>query len=349
MAATVRIRRVEEADVSPCVDLCIAAYTNHFFKLLEERYGLLGDRSWEERERSNLTTTFTHNMDRMFVATLSDEVVGYILYYYTRVLGGRIGIGYLSNNAVTPRLQGMGIGKLLGHKVLESFRQLQLQYARTTTSSQTCQAPARNVYQRLGYTICRESLDWTMDLRKSPIQACKPEGVGSIAIRQATPDDLGRILSLGITYFDGISLYAQWRPHGLDPDLAWQGIQRELVGEAMRHRIENTLVTLVKGEVIGYIAFEIDEQAGIGTTNVIRGQGEDMAVNNAIAPCYRGTGLEAYQLAHVLQMFKEKGMAVGITRGLDANARTRLGLRLDYNAWGFTPLRGYVDLFMRIV
>ena len=348
MATAVCIREMEEADLPRCVDLCMAAYSNHFFQLLQEQYGRLGNAAWEEIERAAVWATFAQYRDQMLVATLDHKVVGYVLYHYTRLLDGHVGIGYLSNNAVDPGLQGRGIGKLLGHAVLETFRRLQLSYARTTTSSQACQAPARRVYQRLGYKWCRESLDWTIDLRKYPIKACQPEGMPSVTIRWATPVDLKRILAIGLTYFDGISLYAQWQHCGLETDCDWQAIQRELVGKAMPRWIEHTLVTEINGEVIGYIAFDMDEETGVGTTNVLRGQGEDMALNNAIEPRYRGKGLEAYQLAHVLEIFQDKGLAVGITRSLHTEALTQLGHTFDYSAWGFTPLRGYVDLFMRL-
>jgi GNAT superfamily N-acetyltransferase len=348
MTTAVHIREMQEADLPCCVELCMAAYSNHFLQLLQERYGLLGHTSWEESERAAVRATFAQHREQMLVATLDQEVVGYSLYHYARLLDGRVGIGYLSNNAVDPRLQGRGIGKLLGHAVLETFRRLQLDYARTTTSSQACQAPARCVYQRLGYTLCRQSLDWTIDLRKHPIKACQPQGIASLVTRRATPDDLERILSIGLAYFDGISLYARWPHCGLAPDLDWQAIQRQSVGTAMHRWMAQTLVTESEGEVIGYITFDVDEQTSVGTTNVLRGQGEDMALNNAIDPRHRGKGLEAYQLACVLEIFQDKGLAVGITRGLDAMARTQLGLTFDYNAWGFTPLRGYIDLFMRI-
>ena len=348
MATAVRIREMQEADLPRCVELCMAAYSNHFLQLLQERYGLLGHTSWEESERAAVRATFAQHRDQMLVATLDQEVVGYILYHYARLLDGRVGIGYLSNNAVDPRLQGRGIGKLLGHAVLETFRRLRLDYARTTTSSQTCQAPARRVYQRLGYTVCRASLDWTIDLRKRPIKVYQPASIASLVTRWATPDDLERILAIGLAYFNGLSLYAQWPHCGLAPDLNWQAIQRQSVGMAMHRWLAQTLVTEIQGEVVGYITCDMDEQTSVGTTNVLRGQGEDMALTNAIDPRYRGKGLEAYQLARVLEIFQDKRLAVGITRGLTAEARTQLGLTFDYNAWGFTPLRGYIDLFMRI-
>ncbi len=346
MTTSLQVRTLQEADLPRCVDLCITAYSNHFFQLLQERHGLRGNAPWQEIERKGIMSTFAGNMDQMFVATLDDEVVGYILYHYTHIQEGRVGIGYLSNNAVDPRLQGRGVGKRLGRKVVETFRQLQLHYARTTTSSQACQAAARNVYQRLGYEICRESVDWTIDLRQHRVKACKPQGLPCPKIRRATPHDLDRILSIGLAYFEGTSLYARWQHHGLGPDLAWQDVQCELVREALRNRLDHTLVTEVDGEVVGYIAYEIDEDIGVGTTNVMRGQGEDMALNNAIDPRYRGSGLESYQLAHVMDIFQDSRMAIGITRGLNEAVLRELGLELDYSAWGFTPLRGYVDLFM---
>jgi GNAT superfamily N-acetyltransferase len=332
MTTAVGIREMQEADLPRCVELCMAAYANHFLQLLQERYGLLGNTSWQESERAAVRAMFAQHLDQMLVATLDQEVVGYILYHYTRLLDGRVGIGYLSNNAVDPRLQGRGIGKLLGHAVLETFRRLQLDYARTTTSSQACQAPARCVYQRLGYTVCRESLDWTVDLRKHPIKACQPEGIASIGTRWATPHDLERTLSIGLAYFGGMSLYAQWQHCGLAPDLDWQAIQRQSVGTAMHRWMAQTLVTESEGEVVGYITFDVDEQTSVGTTNVLRGQGDDIALNNAIDPRYRGKGLEAYQLARVLEIFQDKGLAVGITRGLHTMTRMQLGLRFDYNA-----------------
>ncbi len=348
MHTTIRLRPMQQADLQPCVDLCMQAYSNHFFQLLEARFGRLGDRPWAAIERQGIRDTFAQHLPRMFVATGADRVVGYILYQTRHALDGQVGLGYLSNNAVDPRFQGQGIGRRLGQMVQDTFVALGLHYARTTTSSQACQAPARQVYQRLGYRICRHSVDWILDLRRHVPRVAQPCEMPPVSVRQATPADLERLLTLARQYFDGVSLYALWAHHGLDAELDWRTLQTELVGEALRHRLDQILVSEVDGEVVGFLAYDADPELGVGTTNVIRGQGEDMALNNAVDPRFRGQGLEAYQLAVVCDRFRQKGLRLAITRGLAPDVRVRLGCTIDYEAWGFEPLRGYVDLFMKL-
>lgn len=97
-----------------------------------------------------------------WVLVLEDN--GQIQGFVTFRLDPDRGIGEIGNNAVRPVLRGQGLAQQLYAAALERFRRAGLQYAKVHTGLDEAHAPARRAYQKAGFDIHHEDVDYYMKL-----------------------------------------------------------------------------------------------------------------------------------------------------------------------------------------
>jgi GNAT superfamily N-acetyltransferase len=102
-----------------------------------------------DAEQSRLLETLcrTGSSHRVLVATVSDEVVGFVAFSLDeKTLVGEIGL-----NAVHPAHAGKGIGAAMYTFVLERMKSAGMKVATVSTGGDPSHAPARRAYEKVGF------------------------------------------------------------------------------------------------------------------------------------------------------------------------------------------------------
>jgi ribosomal protein S18 acetylase RimI-like enzyme len=143
-----RIRSASEADVTRIRDIIVESFdgvTGH--QLLEQQFGQIGGRPWQEWKASEIETSFRQAPESVLVAELGDQIVGVVSYRLDR----RRLIGHIGNNGVDPRFQGHGVGTRMYQYVLQIFREAGMRFAEVTTGAGDEAGRARRAYEKVGF------------------------------------------------------------------------------------------------------------------------------------------------------------------------------------------------------
>lgn len=98
--------------------------------------------------------------DRVLVCEQDGECVGFVTF---RIDSAK-GIGEIGNNAVAPAWRSRGIAQQMYAAVLELMRDRGMRFARVRTGLDEAHAPARQAYERAGFNIHHEDVDYFMEL-----------------------------------------------------------------------------------------------------------------------------------------------------------------------------------------
>ena len=144
-----RLRPYVDSDWAAVLDLCLLAFT----PVCESRTPGSGSLAhvrpdWRTSIRRHLRSlTRTDGRGRLLVAEVRGSVVGVVHYEVDAdAHTGNIGV-----SAVHPARQGKGIGTLMYDHVLDAMRAQGVLYATADTEGVASHAPARRVYEKLGF------------------------------------------------------------------------------------------------------------------------------------------------------------------------------------------------------
>jgi ribosomal protein S18 acetylase RimI-like enzyme len=155
------IRPATEADLPEIRRIIIAAFgkdTIHY--LLEERFGVLGGKSWEDLKAEEIESSYKQHPDRVMVTELEGKIVGFASYSIDK--GRKMGV--VENNAVDPDYQNRGIGTSQIERVLEIFRENDMQLAEVVTGLDSGYTPARRMYEKCGFEPTQERVIYHLSL-----------------------------------------------------------------------------------------------------------------------------------------------------------------------------------------
>ena len=127
---------------------------------LEERFGQVGGRPWEEWKRAEVSRFLEAHPDWIMVAEIDGRIVGFATFALNRERG----VGEICNNAVDPACQGQGIGQKLYQRLLEIFRQEDMRLAWVETGLEEAYAPARRAYEKVGFQPFHEAVYYVQEL-----------------------------------------------------------------------------------------------------------------------------------------------------------------------------------------
>ena len=96
----------------------------------------------------------------VFVCEEGGTIVGFVTFSLDRERK----IGTIGNNARDPECELKGIGQQMYRAVLDYFRSQGMLYARVHTGLDYAHAPARRAYERAGFNIRHEDVDYYMKL-----------------------------------------------------------------------------------------------------------------------------------------------------------------------------------------
>ncbi len=115
----------------------------------------------------------------------------------------------------------------------------------------------------------------------------------------------------------------------------WKETKASEVRNAASNRPEMVWVTELKGEIVGFTTFKIDEEKKIGEI-----------CNNAVDQNFQGRGIGKKQHLKVLELLKEKGMKFAkVSTGLDEAHKPA---RISYEKIGFKPMISSVYYYFKL-
>ncbi len=157
------MRPARPADAPRCADIAVAAWQRVFAnwrELLGERLWTQHFATWEANKRQQIVSHFTEYTTLAFVTEVEGVIAGFMTYR----LHEDVGFGEISNNAVDPAYQGAGIGAAQCRHVLEIFREAGMRSARVVTGLDEGHAPARAMYEKVGFDRSIPHISYYMEL-----------------------------------------------------------------------------------------------------------------------------------------------------------------------------------------
>lgn len=114
----------------------------------------------QERKGNQVRSTCEREPEQVWICELDGKVVGFINWF----IDDNKKIGEIGNNGVHPDFVGKGLGSLMYKSVLEHFREIGMCYAKVNTGLDDAHAPARRAYERMGFNIRQEFVNYYMHL-----------------------------------------------------------------------------------------------------------------------------------------------------------------------------------------
>ena len=127
-------------------------------KMMEDRHGLIGSKSWKQRKVDDLLSFCEKDSSSVIVAVKDNSVVGYATFGMIK----EDRMGYVLNNAVDPSFQGKGIGTALNKWILDHFRNQGIKIVRVTTLEKD--RAAKRVYEKNGFKELARSIHYSTEL-----------------------------------------------------------------------------------------------------------------------------------------------------------------------------------------
>ena len=154
-----KIRQMKPKDMPRIVAITEVAWgdvTVH--KLLEDRYGIIGNKGWKEKKADEVQALFGRIPDNVIVAVEDDKVVGYASF----TIDADNQIGHVQDNAVDPEYQGRGIGSAMNKWVIDHFRSEGVRIVRVGTLLHD--KAARRMYEKNGFEELARTIHYSMTL-----------------------------------------------------------------------------------------------------------------------------------------------------------------------------------------
>ena len=141
------IRPVEPEDMPRIQEIVTQIWAIGSDWVLEEKYGALGDRTWDRWLVPKVMARLWEEIGNTLVTEADGRVVGFIAYGVDRLRR----VGTIHYNGVAPECSGRGLGSRQVEHVLALMRQAGMEYATVGTGLNEGHAPARRVYEKAGF------------------------------------------------------------------------------------------------------------------------------------------------------------------------------------------------------
>ena len=138
-------------------------YASHRKIFGEELYGILFPED-SERKGNEMRRACGHHPDNIWICEKDGRVAGFITWYIDQEKK----IGTIGNNGLHPDFKGQRLGTFMYRRVLEHFRNQGMRYAKVHTGLDEGHAAARRAYERVGFDIRHEMIEYYMRLETPP-------------------------------------------------------------------------------------------------------------------------------------------------------------------------------------
>lgn len=151
------------ADISAITDIARRIWTMGLSSRLEEHFGQLGDRPWDELVAEDIGGSVATSIEagQCIVAEADGRVAGWVTWSVQRARD-RGQVGY---NGVDPAFRGKGIGTRLVEMALKQIKESGVRIALVMTGLDPGHAPARRVYEKCGFVPFHESITYVKELK----------------------------------------------------------------------------------------------------------------------------------------------------------------------------------------
>jgi len=129
-------------------------------KLREDRYGIIGGRTWEEWVWESVKEYLEEKGTRKFVTKIDGKIAGFCSYTIDKIKK----IGTVGYNGVSPEYSGLGIGTYQMNKILELMKKEGMEIAEVLTGLNEGHTPARKMYEKVGFKEFSKSILYTKKL-----------------------------------------------------------------------------------------------------------------------------------------------------------------------------------------
>ena len=153
------IRDMEESDIERIIEITNEGWGEMtVYKLLEDRYGVIGTRDWRTRKVNDVRSFCQTNPSHVIVAVDNGTLLGYAAFSMNK----EDSTGYVLNNAVDPSFRGKGIGTAMNRWIVDHFRNEGLRIACVSTLEHD--VAAQRVYEKQGFKEVARSIHYSMRL-----------------------------------------------------------------------------------------------------------------------------------------------------------------------------------------
>ena len=153
-------RRAVEGDVKDILAMVHLDWPRGTPEALEERHGVIGGRPWQEYQVDAIRSSVEAHLETCLVAEVDGRVVGWAVWTVDQAKR----IGSVAYNAVHSDFRGRGIGTEIVSRALDELRQAGMRIAMAGTGLGDEHAPARRVYEKVGFRTLRQSVQYSMEL-----------------------------------------------------------------------------------------------------------------------------------------------------------------------------------------
>jgi len=154
------IRKFESQDLDKILALVRKMWPEAHYTSMEREYGVIGGRSWREWVAKDVGDFVAAHPENVFVTELDDQFAGFCSYLLDR---GKM-TGEIAYNAVEPGFQGRGVGARQMERIMSAFKEANMLYAKVPTGLNDAHAPARGMYEKLGFKKMAEFVIYGMKL-----------------------------------------------------------------------------------------------------------------------------------------------------------------------------------------
>ena len=157
------IRKVCVSDIETICGIAVAAW-KPIYEIFREN---MGDElfniihpDWKMEKSQQVRCNAMNYPEQVYVTEKDGKIVGFTSFY----INEEKKYGEITNNAVHPEYQGLGIGKLQHNKLLEIFRKKGMKHAMVTTGLDKAHEKARISYEKVGFRPMRSSVTYFQKL-----------------------------------------------------------------------------------------------------------------------------------------------------------------------------------------
>lgn len=157
------IRSYQPKDLPTIMDIGNRAW-HEIYKMFREAYGdelfrhIIPNEATEKGGQVNIHCE--KYPEWVYICEEGNRIVGFITFSLDRAKK----IGEIGNNAVDPKCGIKGVGQQMYKAVFEYFREQNMLYVKVRTGLDYAHARARKAYERAGFNINHEDIDYYMKL-----------------------------------------------------------------------------------------------------------------------------------------------------------------------------------------